>query len=48
MINEPQLNIVTTQEHDRTAIYEEISENENLYTTVIIVSIIVVIVALIL
>jgi len=45
---QPELRIVTTAEHDKTAIHDEVADNESFYTMVILVSSIIIIVVMIL
>jgi len=45
---QPELNIMTTAEHDKVAIHEEVADNERFYTSIIMVSILIIVVVLVL
>jgi len=45
---QPELRIVTTTEHDKVAIHDEIADNESFYNMVILGSIIIIVVVMIL
>ncbi len=45
---QPEMRIVTTAEHDKVAIHEEIADNERFYSLVILISIFIVVVVLVL